>query len=63
MQALVRLQDWDHAATRLEAELAELPKRLDALQKEAAAQAKAVAALETRLKAGETERRSLEGAV
>lgn len=63
VQALVRLQECDHAVTRLEAELAELPKRLDALQKEAAAQAKSVAALETRLKAGETERRTLEGAV
>lgn len=63
VQALVRLQDCDHAVTRLESELAELPKRLDALQKEAAAQAKSLAELEARLKADETERRKLEGDV
>jgi len=63
VQALVRLQDCDHAVTRLETELAELPKRLDALQKEVAAQTKSLATLEAKLKADESERRKLEGDV
>ncbi len=63
VQALLRLQDCDHAVTRLEGELAELPKRLDALQKETAAQAKTLATLEAKLKADESERRKLEGDV
>ncbi len=63
VQALVRLQDFDHAVTRLETELAELPKRLDALQKDTAAQSKSLATLEANLKADETERRKLEGDV
>jgi predicted nucleic acid-binding Zn-ribbon protein len=63
VQALVRLQDYDHAVTRLETELAELPKRLDALQKEVAAHSKTLVAQEAKLKADETERRKLEGDV
>jgi uncharacterized protein len=63
VQALVRLQDFDHSIVRLNTELAELPKRLDALQKEGFAQGKHLESLEAALKKDETERRKLEGDV
>lgn len=63
VQALVRLQELDQSTARLEAEMAELPKRLDALQKEGAAQAKQMESLKSRLQGDESERRKLEGNV